>query len=104
MVTRVRARRRIILVLPLLLLPASLLPQASTPVYRDATQPVDRRVADLLGRMTLAEKVGQLNVTRAGELGRDPDGRRAGCRSFAAGTLVAGVGPCGGVFTPGPMG
>jgi beta-glucosidase len=33
---------------------------ASTPVYKDATAPVEQRVADLLGRMTVEEKVGQL--------------------------------------------
>lgn len=31
-----------------------------TPAYRDSTLPVEDRVADLLGRMTLEEKVGQL--------------------------------------------
>ena len=31
------------------------------PVYKDPKQSVDVRVDDLLGRMTLAEKVGQLN-------------------------------------------
>src|SRR5688572_6406376 len=35
----------------------------STPLYKDATRPVPERVADLLGRMTLDEKVAQL-VTR----------------------------------------
>ncbi|CAM0948429.1 unnamed protein product [Alopecurus aequalis] len=30
------------------------------PLYKDAAQPVEARVADLLGRMTLAEKVGQM--------------------------------------------
>jgi beta-glucosidase len=29
-------------------------------VYEDASQPVERRVTDLLGRMTLDEKIGQL--------------------------------------------
>jgi beta-glucosidase len=32
----------------------------STPVYRNPALPVEERVADLLGRMTLEEKVGQL--------------------------------------------
>ena len=31
------------------------------PVYKDASAPVGRRVDDLLGRMTLEEKVGQMN-------------------------------------------
>ncbi|HEY4106745.1 MAG TPA: glycoside hydrolase family 3 N-terminal domain-containing protein, partial [Polyangiaceae bacterium] len=31
-----------------------------TPVYRDSKAPIERRVADLLERMTLAEKVGQM--------------------------------------------
>ncbi|HYP86834.1 MAG TPA: glycoside hydrolase family 3 N-terminal domain-containing protein [Polyangiaceae bacterium] len=35
--------------------------QASAPaLYRDATQPVPRRAADLLSRMTLPEKIGQM--------------------------------------------
>lgn len=33
---------------------------AETPIYRQSDQPVDARVADLLGRMTLEEKVAQL--------------------------------------------
>src|SRR5262249_24769001 len=32
----------------------------STPLYRDPSAPVDRRVADVLGRMTLEEKAAQL--------------------------------------------
>ncbi len=33
---------------------------ADRPLYKDATQPVEARVADLLGRMTLEEKVAQM--------------------------------------------
>ena len=33
-----------------------------TPAYRDPTLSVEERVADLLGRMTLEEKVGQLII------------------------------------------
>ena len=32
-----------------------------TPLYKDASAPVEKRVEDLLGRMTLEEKVGQMN-------------------------------------------
>jgi beta-glucosidase len=35
---------------------------ATQPSYRDPSLPLDRRVADLLGRMTLAEKVAQLEA------------------------------------------
>ena len=33
--------------------------------YNDPTLPINERVADLLGRMTLAEKIGQLRCTLA---------------------------------------
>jgi beta-glucosidase len=44
------------------------LPQ-STKVYLDSTQPIDRRVNDLVGRMTLEEKVSQL-IDRAAAIPR----------------------------------
>src|ERR1700685_410080 len=34
--------------------------QQATPAYRDANLPVEQRIADLLSRMTLEEKVAQL--------------------------------------------
>ena len=34
----------------------------SVPLYKDAAQPVDRRIDDLLARMTLEEKVAQLET------------------------------------------
>lgn len=37
-------------------------PSNSAPLYKDASQPVDRRVDDLLRRMTLDEKVAQLET------------------------------------------
>jgi beta-glucosidase len=33
---------------------------ASTPAYRDPDEPIDKRVSDLIARMTLEEKVAQL--------------------------------------------
>src|SRR5512140_2639657 len=33
---------------------------SSSPAYLDAHQPVQARVSDLLGRLTLAEKIGQM--------------------------------------------
>src|SRR3569833_1532690 len=41
---------------------ASSQPTASTPVYKDPTKPIDVRVQDLLSRMTLDEKVAQLET------------------------------------------
>lgn len=38
---------------------------AATALYRDARQPVDKRIADLIGRMTVAEKVAQVTAVWA---------------------------------------
>jgi beta-glucosidase len=46
----------------------------TTPTYRDPNRPVDERVADLLSRMTLEEKAGQLFHTM---LAMGPDGTLA---------------------------
>jgi beta-glucosidase len=71
------------------------------PVYLDATQPVAARVDDLLGRMTLAEKIGQLNMpcVYEGGLGSDVTSKMEGCRKFTLGQSVPDVGPAGGFFT-----
>ena len=44
----------------MLLLSCSLTANAQKPIYKDASQPVEARVADLLSRMTLDEKIGQV--------------------------------------------
>lgn len=51
----------------------------TTPVYRTPTAPLDARVTDLLSRMTLREKAGQLNQRMYGwdAYRRTPDGRFA---------------------------
>ncbi len=74
---------------------------ADSPVYRDSSQPVDRRVEDLLARMTLEEKIGQINMpcVYQGELGRDVPAKMEACRKFAEGTYEPGIGPGGGFFT-----
>jgi beta-glucosidase len=76
-------------------------PDQKTPLYLDAAQPVDKRVEDLLARMTLSEKIGQMNMpcVYIEELGRDAAAKREGCRKFALGNVVPGVGPAGGFFT-----
>ncbi|NMO49895.1 glycoside hydrolase family 3 protein [Actinoplanes sp. TBRC 11911] len=40
--------------------------------YEDSRQPVERRVADLLSRMTLAEKIGQMTQAERGAVTGDP--------------------------------
>jgi beta-glucosidase len=71
------------------------------PPYRDAARPIAQRIEDLLARMTLEEKVGQMNmpcVYEAG-LGRTIREKQSGVQKFAAGTLLPGFGPGGGFFT-----
>src|SRR5258708_7188387 len=38
------------------------------PVYKDASRPVAERVKDLLGRMTLDEKIGQITLVEKGSM------------------------------------
>jgi len=76
-------------------------PSGSIPLYLDPKQPVQRRVEDLLGRMTLKEKVGQLNLPAVyvDQLGKDIPTKMDACRRFAAGTYTAEIGPGCGFFT-----
>lgn len=88
-----------------------------TTKYLDPAQPVQVRVEDLLKRMTLEEKIGQMNMPTcySGEIGGGLDGKAPdlfsfltieqrqkqldGCRRFAGGTWEKGIGPGGGFFT-----
>jgi beta-glucosidase len=47
-------------------------PAAKSGQYLNAKLPVDRRVADLLGRMTLVEKIGQMTQAERGAVAADP--------------------------------
>ncbi len=71
------------------------------PVYLDSSQPVEKRIDDLLGRMTLEEKIGQMNMpcVYENELGKDIQSKFDGCRQFTLGTKEPGIGPGGGFFT-----
>jgi beta-glucosidase len=75
--------------------------QESKPVYLDPTQPIELRLDDLMKRMTLKEKVGQLNLPCAyvDELGKTPEDKEAAARKFAAGTYTNDIGPGSGFFT-----
>lgn len=69
--------------------------------YQNPSVPVDTRIDDLISRMTLAEKIGQLNMPCGyfSELGNSTQEKQAGSRKFAEGTLLEGIGPGGGFFT-----
>ncbi len=75
--------------------------QGSKPLYLDPGQPTDVRVDDLMKRMTLKEKIGQLNLPCAyvDELGKTPEEKIAAARKFAAGTYTEEIGPGAGFFT-----
>jgi beta-glucosidase len=78
------------------------LAQPTAPLlYLDPHQPIEVRVHDLLGRMTLEEKIGQINMpcVYVDELGKDNATKIESCRRFAEGTREQGVGPGGGYFT-----
>src|SRR5579885_2833437 len=76
-------------------------PSSSVPPYLDPTQPIGVRVDDLMSRMTLEEKIGQLNLPCAyvGELGKTIPEKIEAAKKFAAGTYTAEIGPGAGFFT-----
>jgi beta-glucosidase-like glycosyl hydrolase len=71
------------------------------PAYLDPKQPIRVRVNDLLARMTLKEKVGQLNLpcVYVDQLGKTIPEKMNACRRFAAGTYTNEIGPGCGFFT-----
>ncbi|BBE16180.1 beta-glucosidase [Aquipluma nitroreducens] len=90
----------------------------TAPPYKTPELPIEQRVDDLISRMTLEEKVGQLNIPCAyhtelgwGLHGKTPplwdmeatrevrDKQLDGCRKWAAGTHNNVFGPGGGFFT-----
>jgi beta-glucosidase len=89
----------IILLLGSLLLRSQ--PSPAVPAYLEPNQPVDRRIDDLLARMTLKEKVGQLNLpcVYVDDLGKDIPTKLEACKRFAAGTYTDEIGPGSGFFT-----
>ena len=102
MTTRVLLMRGVLLCAAIALLCGrSLAEAAKAPLYLDPAQPVDVRVEDLLSRMTLAEKIGQINMPCVYQdaLGSDERSKMEGCRKFTLGKSEPGVGPAGGFFT-----
>jgi len=70
------------------------------PIYLNPSYPIDKRIEDLLGRMTLREKVGQMNMpcVYMDDYGKDIAEKKEGVKKFAVGNLVD-IGPGGGFFT-----
>lgn len=64
--------------------------------YRDPSLPVDVRVADLLGRMTLEEKVGQMAQAERADVDADP----SLITEFGLGSLLSGGGSTPASNTP----
>jgi beta-glucosidase len=69
--------------------------------YQNPALPVGQRVEDLLSRMTLEEKIGQLNMPCGyfEELGNTAEEKMEASRKFTAGNFMEGIGPGGGFFT-----
>ncbi len=71
------------------------------PIYLDPKRPVEERIDDLMSRMTLKEKIGQLNLpcVYVDELGTDIPAKTEACKRFTAGTYTQEIGPACGFFT-----
>ena len=92
----------VLFVVALLMLPGSVHSQRpDTPNYLDPKQPIEVRVQDLMSRMTLKEKVGQLNLpcVYVDQLGKSIPEKMEACKRFAAGTYTDEIGPGSGFFT-----
>ncbi len=70
--------------------------RAGVPPYRNAALPVEQRIADLLGRMTLAEKIGQM--TQAERAAVDADTTQI--TTLRLGSLLSGGGSTPAVNNP----
>lgn len=70
-------------------------------IYLDPGQPVEKRVKDLMSKMTLEEKVGQMNMPClfVKDLGESIVDKTSASLKFTAGTLEPGLGPGGGFYT-----
>jgi beta-glucosidase len=70
--------------------------QSAVPPYRNPDLPTGRRVADLLGRMTLAEKIGQMTQAERGAVFDDP----SLIAEWQLGSVLSGGGSTPPVNTP----
>jgi beta-glucosidase len=69
--------------------------------YLDPKHPIEERINDLMSRMTIKEKVGQLNLpcVYVRQLGTDIPSKTEACKRFTEGTYIQEIGPAAGFFT-----
>ena len=70
------------------------------PVYLNPLFSIDKRVEDLLSRMTLEEKLGQLNSPCPGLMEKRLPAQIDASLKFAEGKYVPNIGPAGGIWAP----
>jgi beta-glucosidase len=75
--------------------------QAQQPIYMDSSKSIGQRIDDLLGRMTLEEKIGQMNMPCCylSVFGRTHEQGIEFAKKFTEGTVREDLGPGGGFFT-----
>jgi len=76
-------------------------PSSVALLYKNPTYSIEKRVKDLLARMTLEEKIGQMNMPcmYMEIMGRDIAEKSESSKKLAKGDFIEGVGPIGGFFT-----
>jgi beta-glucosidase len=82
---------------------AAINPPAGMPAYKNPSFTIDKRVEDLLSRMTLEEKIGQMNMpcVYMNSIGRDIPEKIETVKKMAEGVFMENIGPLGGFFTLG---
>jgi beta-glucosidase len=85
----------------ILILCSAVLSSAQESIYLNPSKSIQQRIDDLLRRMTLEEKVGQMNMpcSYLGALGRSHEEKIEFAKRFTDGTLREDLGPGGGFFT-----
>ncbi|MEI6422720.1 MAG: beta-glucosidase, partial [Lentisphaerota bacterium] len=61
--------------------------------YKDSKQPLEKRIRDLLGRMTIEEKAGQLNQLYSGNKSENLPSHFADIRAGSIGSFIWGKFP-----------